>query len=81
VQEIQTALLDVWAYSPNTTRDGPRRNTTQIKLSTRRETRRISFYIHRGKVKLPSFPSWKEAVVAIRGPDEFCGEGAMTGTR
>jgi len=39
------------------------------------------FYIHRGKVKVTVISKLgKEAVVAIRGPDEFCGEGAMTGT-
>jgi CRP-like cAMP-binding protein len=39
------------------------------------------FYIHTGQVKLSvvSKPG-KEAIVAIRGPDEFCGEGAMAGT-
>ena len=36
------------------------------------------FYIHRGKVKVTVISKLgKEAVVAIRGPDEFCGEGAM----
>jgi CRP/FNR family transcriptional regulator, cyclic AMP receptor protein len=39
------------------------------------------FYIHKGKVKLTVVSKrGKEAVVAIRGPDEFCGEGALTGT-
>jgi CRP-like cAMP-binding protein len=39
------------------------------------------FYIHTGKVKVSVVSKLgKEAVVAIRGPDEFCGEGAMTGT-
>jgi len=38
------------------------------------------FYIHRGKVKVTVISKLgKEAVVAIRGPDEFCGEGALTG--
>jgi CRP/FNR family cyclic AMP-dependent transcriptional regulator len=38
------------------------------------------FYIHRGKVKLTvTSKLGKEAIVAIRGPDEFCGEGALTG--
>jgi CRP/FNR family transcriptional regulator, cyclic AMP receptor protein len=38
------------------------------------------FYIHTGKVKVTVFSKLgKEAVVAIRGPDEFCGEGAITG--
>jgi CRP/FNR family transcriptional regulator, cyclic AMP receptor protein len=38
------------------------------------------FYIHTGKVKVTVISKLgKEAVVAIRGPDEFCGEGALTG--
>src|ERR1700684_87798 len=39
------------------------------------------FYVHSGKVKVTLISKLgKEAIVAIRGPDEFCGEGAMTGT-
>ena len=39
------------------------------------------FYVHAGKVKVTVISQHgKEAIVAIRGPDEFCGEGAMTGT-
>ena len=39
------------------------------------------FYIYRGKVKITVVSKLgKEAIVAIRGPDEFCGEGALTGT-
>jgi CRP-like cAMP-binding protein len=39
------------------------------------------FYVHTGKVKVTVVSNLgKEAIVAIRGPDEFCGEGAMTGT-
>jgi CRP/FNR family cyclic AMP-dependent transcriptional regulator len=38
------------------------------------------FYVHRGKVKVTVISKrGKEAIVAIRGPDEFCGEGALTG--
>jgi CRP/FNR family transcriptional regulator, cyclic AMP receptor protein len=38
------------------------------------------FYIHQGKVKVTvTSERGKEAIVAIRGPDEFCGEGALTG--
>lgn len=38
------------------------------------------FYINTGKVKVTVVSErGKEAVVAIRGPDEFCGESAMTG--
>src|ERR1700730_11957665 len=39
------------------------------------------FYIHSGQVKVTVISErGKEAVVAIRGPDEFCGEEALTGT-
>jgi CRP-like cAMP-binding protein len=38
------------------------------------------FYIHTGKVKVTVISErGKGAIVAIRGPDEFCGEGALTG--
>jgi CRP/FNR family cyclic AMP-dependent transcriptional regulator len=38
------------------------------------------FYIHSGQVKVTVISELgKEAIVAIRGPDEFCGEGAMAG--
>jgi CRP/FNR family transcriptional regulator, cyclic AMP receptor protein len=38
------------------------------------------FYVNKGKVKVTvTSPRGKEAIVAIRGPDEFCGEGALTG--
>ena len=38
------------------------------------------FYIHTGKVKVSVVSErGKEAVVAIRGPDEFCGEQGITG--
>ena len=38
------------------------------------------FYVHRGKVKVTvNSERGKEVIVAIRGPDEFCGEGALTG--
>ena len=38
------------------------------------------FYIRVGKVKLTVISEQgKEAVVAIMGPDEFCGEGCLTG--
>ena len=38
------------------------------------------FYIQKGKVKLTVISErGKEAVVAILGPDEFCGEGCLTG--
>jgi CRP-like cAMP-binding protein len=39
------------------------------------------FYVHTGQVKVTVISTLgKEAIVAIRGPDEFCGEGAMNGT-
>ncbi|WP_213775760.1 Crp/Fnr family transcriptional regulator [Bradyrhizobium sp. dw_78] len=38
------------------------------------------FYIQRGKAKVTvSSAQGKEAVVAILGPDEFCGEGCLAG--
>src|SRR5689334_19192172 len=38
------------------------------------------FYIHKGKVKITVVSEQgKEAVVAVMGPDEFCGEGCLTG--
>jgi CRP/FNR family cyclic AMP-dependent transcriptional regulator len=38
------------------------------------------YYVHEGKVKVAVVSArGKEVVVAIRGPDEFCGEGALTG--
>jgi CRP-like cAMP-binding protein len=38
------------------------------------------FYIHKGKVKVTVISKrGKEAIVAIRGPEEFCGEGALNG--
>jgi CRP/FNR family cyclic AMP-dependent transcriptional regulator len=38
------------------------------------------FYLHTGNVKVTVISRrGKEAVVAIRGPDEFLGEGALTG--
>ena len=38
------------------------------------------FYIQKGKVKITVISEHgKEAVVALLGPDEFCGEGCLTG--
>ena len=38
------------------------------------------FYIQNGKVKITVVSEQgKEAVVAVLGPDEFCGEGCLTG--
>ena len=38
------------------------------------------FYISAGKVKVTVISAHgKEAIVAIRGPNEFCGEGSLTG--
>ena len=38
------------------------------------------FYIQNGKVKVTVVSEQgKEAVVAVLGPDEFCGEGCLTG--
>jgi len=38
------------------------------------------FYIQKGKVKITVISEQgKEAIVAVLGPDEFCGEGCLTG--
>jgi CRP-like cAMP-binding protein len=38
------------------------------------------FYVHTGKVKVTvTSARGKEVIVAVRGPDEFCGEGSLTG--
>ena len=38
------------------------------------------FYIQKGKVKVTVISEQgKEAIVAVMGPDEFCGEGCLTG--
>jgi CRP-like cAMP-binding protein len=38
------------------------------------------FYIQKGKVKVTVVSQHgKQAIIALRGPDEFCGEGALTG--
>jgi CRP/FNR family cyclic AMP-dependent transcriptional regulator len=38
------------------------------------------FYVHEGKVKITVISEQgKEAVVALLGPDEFCGEGCLAG--
>ena len=65
-------------------------HTTRWKLSNYQENQILYaqgdpadsvFYIHSGRVKVTVVSErGKEAVVAIRGPDEFCGEGAMAGT-
>jgi CRP-like cAMP-binding protein len=40
------------------------------------------FYIQKGKVKVTVLSEQgKEAVIAILGPDEFCGEGCLTGQK
>jgi CRP/FNR family transcriptional regulator, cyclic AMP receptor protein len=40
------------------------------------------FYLHTGQVKVTVVSTrGKEVVVAIRGPDEFCGEGALNGSQ
>ena len=65
------------------------RQDTRHAVSTYQENQKIYlqgdpadfvFYIHTGRVKVTVINKFgKEAIVAIRGPDEFCGEGAMTG--
>ena len=56
-----------------------RKNETVFSQSTPADA---VFYIQKGKVKITVVSEQgKEAVVAILGPDEFCGEGCLTGQR
>lgn len=66
------------------THQGPKRTLSNYKanqvLYAQGDPADSVFYIHAGKVKVTVISaSGKQAVIAIRGPEEFCGEGAMTG--
>lgn len=66
------------------TQSGPKRTVVNYRanqaLYSQGDPADSVFYIHKGKVKVTvTSEQGKEAVVAIRGPDEFCGEEAMTG--
>jgi CRP-like cAMP-binding protein len=66
------------------TQQGPKRATSKYQtdqvLYSQGDPADSVFYIHKGKVKLAVISErGKQAIVAIRGPDEFCGEGALTG--
>jgi CRP-like cAMP-binding protein len=66
------------------TQRGPKRTVSKYRanqiLYSQGDPADSVFYIHKGKVKVTvTSEHGKEAVVAIRGPDEFCGEQAMTG--
>jgi CRP/FNR family cyclic AMP-dependent transcriptional regulator len=68
-----------------------RQHNTRWKLSKYKENQIVYtqgdpadsvFYLHTGQVKVTVVSKLgKEAVVAIRGPDEFCGEGALNGSQ
>jgi len=75
------ACFDVLGFL---TRQGPKRSVSHYQadqpLYAQGDPADSVFYIHKGKVKVTvTSEHGKEAVVAIRGPDEFCGEQAMTG--
>jgi CRP/FNR family transcriptional regulator, cyclic AMP receptor protein len=53
---------------------------TDQKVFTQGSSADAVFYIQKGKVKITvTSEQGKEAVVAVLGPDEFCGEGCLTG--
>jgi CRP/FNR family transcriptional regulator, cyclic AMP receptor protein len=53
---------------------------TNQKVFTQGSSADAVFYIQKGKVKITvTSEQGKEAVVAVLGPDEFCGEGCLTG--
>jgi CRP/FNR family transcriptional regulator, cyclic AMP receptor protein len=64
------------------TQRGPRRTVEKYRpnqvLYSQGDPADSVFYIGKVEVTVTSAHG-KEAIVAIRGPDEFCGEGAMTG--
>jgi len=65
------------------TQQGPKRTVSHYRadqpLYAQGDPADSVFYVHKGKVKVTvTSEQGKEAVVAIRGPDEFCGEEAMT---
>src|SRR5678816_1273599 len=52
------------------------------KLFSQGDTANAVFYIQKGKVKVCVVSEHgKEAVVAVLGTDEFCGEGCLTGQK
>ncbi len=66
------------------TQRGPTRTITNYQtnqtLYAQGDAADFVFYIHTGKVKVSVISKGgKEAIVAIRGPEEFCGEQAITG--
>jgi CRP/FNR family transcriptional regulator, cyclic AMP receptor protein len=68
------------------TQKGPARTKTKYRtnqtLYAQGDSADSVFYIYNGKVKVTVVSErGKEAVVAIRGPDEFCGEQAINGAR
>ena len=77
-----SSSFDVLGFLTNR---GPKRSLSKYRINqslySQGDSADSVFYIHKGKVKVTvTSEQGKEAVVAIRGPDEFCGEDAMTGT-
>ena len=75
------ASFDVMGFL---TQRGPKRTLSKYRANqivySQEDAADSVFYIYKGKVKVTVTSSrGKEAIVAIRGPNEFCGEGAMTG--
>ncbi len=73
--------FDVWAFlKQNNLGSAVTRYRDGQTLYAQGDPADFIFYVHKGKVKVTVMSKHgKEAVVAIRGPDEFCGEGALTG--
>ncbi len=77
----QPAFFDVWAFlKQNNLGSAVAKYHEGQTLYAQGEPADSVFYIHKGKIKgAVMSKQGKEAIVAIRGPDEFCGEGALTG--
>ena len=80
-KKAKTARSIRKSFSPPQMAAGPSPNIERTKWSSRRATPADAvFYIQNGKVKVTVVSEQgKEAVVAVLGPDEFCGEGCLTG--
>ena len=77
----QSHRLTPKRFSPRPMAGEPSPNIERIRLSSHKEIWSDSvFYIRTGKVKVTVISEQgKEAVVAVMGPDEFCGEGCLSG--
>ncbi len=80
-QAVLSSAFDVLGFLTQT---GPKRTLEEYRpnetLFSQGDAANSVFYVHTGKVKVTVVSArGKEAIVAIRGPDEFVGEDCLTG--